>query len=150
MQEVFNRYIAYLEAERNVSVYTVRNYTKDLLEFFGFVSDKGISTLKDVNKQTLRSYLAQLMEQKYAKSSIARKLSAIRSFYRYLMREELVSASPAATTVSPKLDKRLPAFLTVEEAKRLVESPDVSKPDGQGDRAVLELLYSSGPRVGEM
>jgi integrase/recombinase XerC len=106
--------------------------------------------LKDVNKQTLRAYLSQLMEQKYAKSSIARKLSAIRSFYRYLMREELVSASPAATTVSPKLDKRLPAFLTVEEAKRLVESPDISQPQGQRDRALLELLYASGMRVSEL
>jgi integrase/recombinase XerC len=150
MQEVFNKYIAYLEAERNVSPYTVRNYTKDLLEFFAFVSGSGIESLKDVNKQTLRSYLAQLMEQKYAKSSIARKLSGIRSFYRYLMREELVSASPAATTVSPKLDKRLPAFLTLEEAKRLVESPDVSQPQGQRDRALLELLYASGMRVSEL
>ena len=98
MQEVFSQYIAYLEAERNVSAYTVRNYTRDLLEFFAFVSEQGIETLKNVNKQTLRAYLAQLMEQKYAKSSIARKLSAIRSFYRYLMREDLISASPAATT----------------------------------------------------
>jgi integrase/recombinase XerC len=128
----------------------VRNYTKDLLDFFAFVNDKGIKSLKDVNKQTLRSYLAQLMEQKYAKSSIARKLSGIRSFYRYLMREELISASPAATTVSPKLDKRLPAFLTLEEAKRLVESPDISHPQGQRDRALLELLYASGMRVSEL
>ncbi|MFA5308146.1 MAG: tyrosine recombinase XerC [Dehalococcoidales bacterium] len=150
MQEVFSRYVAYLEAERNVSPYTVRNYTKDLLEFFAFVKEKGIDTLKDVNKQTLRAYLASLMEQKYAKSSIARKLSAIRSFYRYLMREELITASPAATTVSPKLDKRLPAFLTVEEAKRLVESPDVTTPQGQRDRALMELLYASGMRVSEL
>jgi tyrosine recombinase XerC len=150
MQEVYNRYVAYLEAERNVSAYTVRNYTKDLLEFFAFVRGQGIDTLKNVNKQTLRAYLAQLMEQKYAKSSIARKLSAIRSYYRYLMREELVTASPAATTVSPKLDKRLPAFLTVEEAKRLVESPDLSQPQGQRDRALLELLYASGMRVSEL
>lgn len=150
MQEVFSRYVAYLEAERNVSAYTVRNYTNDLMEFFGFVTESGIDTLKNVNKQTLRAYLARLMEQKYAKSSIARKLSAIRSFYRYLMREELVSASPAATTVSPKLDKRLPAFLTVDEAKKLVESPDVSQPQGQRDRALLELLYASGMRVSEL
>jgi integrase/recombinase XerC len=150
MQEVYNRYVAYLEAERNVSPYTVRNYTKDLLEFFDFVHQQGITTLKDVNKQTLRSYLARLMEQKFAKSSIARKLSAIRSFYRYLMREELISASPAATTVSPKLDKRLPAFLTVEEARRLVEAPDIATPQGQRDRALLELLYASGMRVSEL
>jgi len=150
VQEVFNKYVAYLEAERNVSGYTVRNYTNDLMEFFGFVTGKGITTLKDVNKQTLRSYLAHLMEKGYAKSSIARKLSAIRSFYRYLMREEMISASPAATTVSPKLDKRLPSFLTVEDAKRLVESPDLSQPQGQRDRALLELLYASGLRVSEL
>ena len=117
MQEVFSKYIDFLEAERNVSKYTVRNYTNDLLEFFGFVRESGIDTLKKVDKQTLRAYLAKLVNDKYAKSSIARKLSAIRSFYRYLMREELVSASPAATTVSPRLDKRLPEFLTQDEAK---------------------------------
>jgi integrase/recombinase XerC len=150
MHEVFSKYIAYLEAERNVSAYTVRNYRNDLLEFFHFVRGKEIESLKDVNKLTLRAYLAQLMEQGYAKSSIARKLSAIRSFYRYLMREEMISASPAATTVSPKLDKRLPVFLTVEEAKRLVESPDLSRPQGQRDRALLELLYASGLRVSEL
>ncbi|MCK4273993.1 MAG: tyrosine recombinase XerC [Dehalococcoidales bacterium] len=150
MQDVFNKYINYLEAEKNASVYTVRNYTSDLLEFFGFVSSQGIDSLKGVNKQTLRGYLAHLMEQGKAKSSIARKLSAIRSFYRYLMREEMISASPAATTVSPRLDKRLPTFLTVDEAKRLVESPDISQPQGQRDRALLELLYASGLRVSEL
>ena len=150
MQEVFNKYINYLEAERNVSGYTVRNYTNDLMEFFTFVSAQGISTLKDVNKLTLRSYLAHLMEKGFAKSSIARKLSAIRSFYRYLMREDMISASPAATTVSPKQDKRLPNFLTEEDAKRLVESPDLSQPQGQRDRALLELLYASGLRVSEL
>jgi integrase/recombinase XerC len=150
MQQVFDKYIAYLEAERNFSRYTVRNYTADLMEFFGYVTDKGINTLKDVNKQTLRGYLGHLMETGYAKSSIARKLSAIRSFYKYLMREEMISASPAATTVSPKLDKRLPEFLTVDDAKRLVESPDLNEPQGQRDRAMLELLYASGLRVSEL
>jgi integrase/recombinase XerC len=150
LQEVFEKYIAYLEAERNVSPYTRRNYTNDLMEFFNFVTGKGIDTLKDVNKQTLRSYLAHLMEKSYAKSSIARKLSAIRSFYRYLVREEMLAANPAATTVSPKLDKRLPLFITVEEAKKLVESPDLAQPQGQRDRALLELLYASGLRVSEL
>ncbi len=147
---IFDKYIAFLEAEKNASRYTVRNYTNDLLEFFDFVTGQGINSLKDVNKQTLRAYIAHLMEQGKAKSSIARKLSAIRSFYRYLMREEVISASPIAATVSPKLDKRLPSFLTVEEAKRLVESPDISQPQGQRDRALLELLYASGLRVSEL
>jgi tyrosine recombinase XerC len=148
--EVFNNYIHFLVAEKNASKYTVRNYTRDLREFFAFVTSKNIESLKDVNKLTLRSFLAHLLEQGYAKTSIARKLSAIRSFYRYLMREEMVTASPAATTVSPKLDRRLPSFLTVDEAKRLVESPDLSKPQGQRDRALLELLYASGMRVSEL
>jgi integrase/recombinase XerC len=150
MQDVFSKYVAYLEAERNVSAYTVRNYTNDLMEFFDFVREKKIESLKGVDKQTLRSYLGYLMQEGYAKSSIARRLSAIRSFYRYLIREELISASPAATTVSPKLDRRLPAFLTVDEARRLVESPDISRPYGQRDRALLELLYASGLRVSEL
>ncbi len=148
--QVFNKYIAYLEAEKNVSRYTLRNYKNDLLEFFGFIVSGGIETLRDVNKQTLRGYLAHLMSQGYAKSSIARRLSAIRSFFRYLQREELLATNPAATTVSPKLDRRLPSFLTVDEAKRLVESPDLSKADGQRDRALLELLYASGLRVSEL
>jgi len=150
MQEVFNKYINYLEAERNVSPYTVRNYTNDLLDFFDFVRDKGISSLKEVDKHTLRGYLSHLGEQGFVKASIARKLSAIRSFYRYLLREEVVSVSPVATTSSPKLDKRLPSFLTVEEAVRLLEAPDLATPQGQRDRALLELLYASGLRVSEL
>ncbi len=150
MQEIFNKYINYLEAERNVSPYTVRNYTADLLDFFNFLRANGISSLKEVDRLTLRDYLAHLMKLGLAKASIARKLSAIRSFYRYLLREGMVSTSPVATTSSPKLDKRLPSFLTLEEVKRLLEAPDLSTPQGQRDRALLELLYAAGLRVSEL
>ncbi|MFC1980773.1 tyrosine recombinase XerC [Chloroflexota bacterium] len=150
MQEIFYKYIAYLEAERNASAYTVRNYTNDLMNFFDFLKTKGINSLKEVDRHTLRGYLSHLTEQKFAKTSIARKLSAIRSFYRFLLREEAISTSPAATTASPKLDRRLPSFLTIEEAKRLVEAPDLSKPEGQRDRALLELLYAAGLRISEL
>ena len=150
MQEIFNKYINYLEVERNASVYTVRNYTNDLLNFFDFLRTQGISSLKEIDRHTLRGYLSHLMEQGFAKASIARKLSSIRSFYRYLLREDMVSANPVATTSSPKLDRRLPSFLTIEEARRLVEAPDLSKPEGQRDRALLELLYASGIRISEL
>jgi len=150
MQEIFNKYINYLEAERNMSAYTVRNYTADLLDFFDFLRAKGMSSLKEVDRLTLRDYLSHLMKQGLVKASIARKLSAIRSFYRYLLREGMISTSPAATTSSPKLDKRLPSFLTIEEVKRLLEAPDLSTPQGQRDRALLELLYASGLRVSEL
>jgi len=150
MQDVFTKYVNYLEAERNVAAYTVRNYTTDLLDFFQFLRDKGVSSLKEVDRHVLRDYLAHLMEQGFAKTSIARKLSAIRSLYRYLLREEMIATNPVATTSSPKLDKRLPSFLTTEEIERLLEAPDLSTPQGQRDRALMELLYASGLRVSEL
>ncbi len=150
MQEVFNRYVNYLEAERNASPYTVRNYTTDLLDFFQFLRDRGISSLTEVDRHILRGYLSRLMGQGIVKVSIARKLSAIRSFYRYLLREGMVATSPVATTSSPKLDRRLPSFLTLEEIRRLLEAPDQSTPQGQRDRAWLELLYASGLRISEL
>ena len=150
MQEIFNRYMNYLEAERNASPYTVRNYTTDLLHFFNFLRTKEISSLKEVDRHVVRDYLSHLMEKGFVKASIARKLSAIRSFYRYLHREGIVPTNPLATISSPKLDKRLPSFLTIEEVERLLEAPDLSKPQGQRDRAILELLYASGLRVSEL
>lgn len=150
MQQIFNKYISYLEVERNASPYTVRNYTTDLLGFFQFLRDKEVDSLKEVDRHTLRDYLSQLMEKGFVKASIARKLSAIRSFYRYLLREEIIATNPVATTSSPKLDKRLPSFLTIEEINRLLEAPDLSTPQGLRDRALLELLYASGLRVSEL
>ena len=120
MQEIFDRYIDYLKAERNASHYTVRNYTADLLDYFNFLRNKRIDTLREVDKRIMRDYLSYLVKEGFAKSRIASKLSAIRSFYRYLIREEVISTSPVANTSSPKLDKRLPSFLTTDEIKRLL------------------------------
>jgi integrase/recombinase XerC len=150
MQEVFNKYINYLEAERNASRYTVRNYTHDLLDFFSYLKDSEVTSLSEVDKQILRGYLSRLVQDGFAKVSISRKLSAIRSFYRYLLREKLVATSPVAQTSSPKLDKRLPDFLTPVETVRLLEASDLATPQGLRDRALMELLYASGLRVSEL
>jgi len=150
MQEVFTKYLNYLQVERNASPYTVRNYTTDLLGFFHFLQERGLDSLKEVDKTVLRDYLSYLMARRFVRASIARKLSAIRSFYRYLLREEIISTNPIATTVSPKLDKRLPSFLTIKEMERLLEAPDLTTPQGQRNRAFLELLYASGLRVSEL
>ncbi|MFC1982653.1 site-specific tyrosine recombinase/integron integrase [Chloroflexota bacterium] len=150
MQELFNKYIAYLEAERNASPHTVRTYTAALMDFFNFLRDKRIDSLKKVDRHTLRSYSSQLMEQGRAKTSIACKQSAVRSLFRYLEREGILPTNPVKKASSPKLDRRLPSFLTLEEARRLVEAPDLSKPVGQRNRALLELLYASGLRVSEL
>ena len=137
MQEIFNRYIIHLEAERNASPYTVRNYKADLLDFFHFLKDKKVASLDEVNRHVLRDYLAHLVGRGIVKGSIARKLSAIRSFYRYMVREKIIEANPIKTVSSPKLDKRLPLFLTMDEVKKLLEAPDPSTPQGLRDRALL-------------
>ena len=158
MQEIFNRYINYLEAECNLSPYTVRNYRTALLGnlqgtekgFFQFLRLRKIDSLEKVDNHTIRDYMGWLMEREVGKASIARTLSAIRSFFRYLVREEILTENPAQKVSSPKLDKRLPAFLTTDEMTRLLEAPDMSSPQGQRDRALLELLYASGLRVSEL
>jgi len=150
MQPVFNRYLNYLKAERNASIYTVRNYYSDLLEFFDFLKSKKVSSINEVDRHILRGYLSQLAERGFVKASIARKLSAVRSFYRYLLRESIISENPVVHTASPKLDRRLPSFLTEEEILQLLEAPDLSTPQGQRDRALLELLYASGIRISEL
>lgn len=155
-QAVFDRYIGYLRAEKNASPYTVRNYITDLngsrniKGFFAFLDEKGIQSLEKADRHIMRSYMAYLMEQGLVKASIARRVSAIRSFYRYLVRERILSVNPVQETSSPKLDKRLPEFLTADEITRLLNSPDVSTPIGQRDRAYMEMLYASGLRVSEL
>jgi len=159
MQELFNRYIAYLQAEKNASPYTVRNYVNDLLGnykrgqekgFFQFLKSRKIESLDLVDKAVIRDYLSWLTKTGVVKPSIARKLSAVRSFFRYLVREEVIGANPAELVSSPKLDKRLPEFLTIEETVRLLSAPNLSQPEGKRDRAFLELLYASGMRVSEL
>ncbi|MFC2035855.1 tyrosine recombinase XerC [Chloroflexota bacterium] len=150
MQEIFNKYLYFLEVERSASPYTVRNYTTDLLGFFKFLKVEEISLLKEVDKYALREYISWLMGQGFVKASVARKLSAIRSFYRYLEREEILPVSPLKKASSPKLDQRLPKFLTIDEIRRLLEAPNLKSIKGLRDRALLELLYASGLRVSEL
>ena len=134
----------------------MRNYTTDLLGserikgFFPFLKEKGVSSLDKVDRHVLRDYMGYLLERGVVKASIARKVSAIRSFYRYMVREKFLSTNPIEKASSPKLDKRLPSFLTIEEVVRLLNAADLSDPGGQRDRALLELLYASGLRVSEL
>ncbi|HEY79225.1 MAG TPA: tyrosine recombinase XerC [Dehalococcoidia bacterium] len=150
MQNFFYKYISYLQAERNASPYTVRNYTTDLMDFFRFLREREIVSLNEVDRHVVRGYLSWLLERGIAKASIARKTSAIRSFYRYLVSEGVLPENPLDGVSSPKLDKRLPSFLTVDETRRLLESLDLTTAEGKRDLAFLELLYASGLRVSEL
>ncbi|MFC1974376.1 tyrosine recombinase XerC [Chloroflexota bacterium] len=150
MKELLERYTKYLELERSISPLTVRNYTTDIKGFLDFLKVEKISSLNEVDRLTMRRYLGWLQWRGIARASIGRKLSTLRSFYRYLTREELTSAQPLQTLSTPKLEKRLPTFLTADEVLRLLEATDTSAPQGLRDRALLELLYAAGLRVSEI
>ncbi|MBI4331656.1 MAG: tyrosine recombinase XerC [Chloroflexi bacterium] len=150
MEQLLEKYTAFLKVERSASPYTIRNYITDIGDFLSFLQVQKIGSLEEVDNNLMRRYLAWLMDLNTAKGSIARKLSALRSFYRYLMRENLAARNPVATTGTPKLDRRLPSFLTEDEIKEVLQSPDGSTPQGVRDRALLELLYASGLRVSEI
>ena len=159
MQEVFDKYIDYLKVGKNASLYTVRTYQSALIGnsirgsqkgFFPFLLMKKIDSLDKVTKHTIREYIMWLVDQKVAKSSITCKLSAVRSFYNYLQKEELLKENPLDKISSPKQDKKLPSYLTGDEINRFLAAPDVSTPVGLRDKAILELLYASGLRVSEL
>jgi integrase/recombinase XerC len=159
MRDIYDRYINYLVVERNASPYTVRNYKHDLKDFTDFMALEGVTTLDEVNRDMLRRYLAHLLERGFVKASIARKQSSIRSLYRYLLREKIVTHSPIPvsrqgggrlSSFSIKLDRRLPSFLTVDETIRLLKAPNLSTAQGQRDRTLMELIYASGLRVSEL
>jgi integrase/recombinase XerC len=156
-QPLIGRFIHYLSLEKNVSPHTCRGYGKDLEQFESFLKSNrmvltraGEVDLTKADRLAIRSFLS-FLHRKNRKSSIARKLSTLRSFYKYLVKEQIISSNPAKHVATPKLEKPLPSMLTVDEAFRLMESPaDDEKPQAARDRAILELLYSSGIRVSEL
>ncbi len=151
MQQSIERFLSYLDSERNVSPHTLAAYKSDLSQFHDFVrSELGPeATPAGVGHLLIRRYLAKLMKE-HARSSIGRKLAAIRACYRYLLREGIVAKNPAELVSTPKRDKKIPYHLTIDEVTALVESPPGSDRLALRDRAILELLYSSGIRVSEL
>jgi len=135
-----------LKAEHAVSPHTLRAYTKDLKEFFSF-TDKAP---EDVDNLDIRGFLATLHHKRLKKSSISRKLATLRSFFKYLHREGYVKRNPAKLVSSLKLQKLIPRFLTVDEAFSLMDAPEGETFRASRDKAILELLYSSGLRVSEL
>jgi tyrosine recombinase XerC len=136
-----------LSVEKNYSDHTLLNYRLDLEEFFKFFASDDV---KAVDYPALRRFLAELRSKERKPRSVARKLSSLRSFFKYLQREGVVDKNPAALVQTPKLDKTLPHFLTEQDAVRLMESPVDDKISELRDKAIFETLYSSGIRVSEL
>ena len=147
MNRYLDKFLSYLEIERNYSPHTLVNYKIDLDEFFLFVKDIPI---EKIDYLTLRRFLAELRTKEYKPRSLARKLSSLRSFFKFLQREGYLTTNPAVLLMTPKLDKKLPNFLTEDEMTKLIEAPPEIKAAGKRDRAILEVLYSTGIRVSEL
>ena len=143
-------FLDYMLLEKNCSAHTIDNYSRDLRQFVAFVRKEGLTSFSEISYLRVRSFLAGLQQSEYAKRSVARKLSAVRAFFAYLLREEVLEASPFHTIRTPKLDKKLPKFLYVEEMEELLRLPDAGTAAGQRDQAIMETLYASGMRVSEL
>lgn len=150
MERYIDKFITYLEVERNYSGHTLLNYSLDLRNFEKFL---GGAALEECSYLTLRKYLALLKENNLSARSVARRLSALRSFFKFLSREGYLKANPALLILSPRQAKRLPSFLTEDEAAGLIESAfpkDAKDERGLRDRAILETFYSTGIRISEL
>ncbi len=149
-EALLEQYLRMLQAERNRSAYTLRNYASDLHAYFAFLANDAKVDVLASDRHTVRAYLASLMESGVAPASISRKLSTLRSFYRYLEQTGHVSDNPCRGVHGPGRPRRLPGFLSEEEVSALVTAPEPDKPQGMRNRALLELLYAAGARVSEV
>ena len=152
--EQLRGFLDYIRLNRNASPHTVAAYESDLSQFIAFAAQhmgtRDAVQPKHLDLKVIRGYLAELHRQGQARSSVARKVSALRSFTRYLRREGWIEADPAALAVAPKREQKVPAHLSVDEMSQLLETPDISTPLGRRDRAILELFYASGIRLSEL
>ena len=155
MKELLKEFLSHLRLNRNASAHTVRAYESDLsqyLIFLGKLHDCWVSELApdQLTADSVRAHVAELGRVGEARSSVARKISALRTFVRYLRREGYIEHDPVALAVAPRREQTLPVHLTEQEMVQLLEQPDASQPLGRRDRAILELFYASGLRLSEL
>ena len=152
MQRHLQSFLDYLRLNRNVSRHTARAYEGDLAQFLAFADGRLGRAVRpdDLDHRLVRAFLGELYARGRARASSARKLAAIRSFCRYLRREGDLDHDPGALVSTPKLDRKMPAHLDLDEIGVLLAAPDAGSPLGRRDRAILELLYASGLRLSEL
>lgn len=152
MRAAIERFLRYLDVERNASALTIKSYREDLEALLEYLADSEgrLPDAREVTTSTLRGYVAALTEADYAKTSISRHLATLRSFFRFAQREELVEDNPAKPLRNPRRARTLPHFLSTEDIGKLLAAPPRDEPLGLRDRAILETIYSAGLRVSEL
>ena len=146
-KDLLEQFRAYLLVEKNFSQYTAKAYTSDVMSFLIWLEDTDVSSV-DYNK--IREYLRFIYKYNYKKTTVARKISALRTFYKYLYRERVVESNPVSGVSAPKKTKSLPKFLNKEEIEQILNNVNIESPSGFRNRAILELLWATGMRISEL
>jgi integrase/recombinase XerC len=155
-EEQLKQFLDHLRYERNVSEHTLRNYSIDLGQFYEHLTKPGASgarpeiSVHDIDHLTIREWLAALHSANKKKASVARKLASLRTFFQFLVREGVLEVNPAKMVATPRVERKLPTHLSIEDAVRFIETPDIETDLGKRDRAILEFLYATGVRVSEL
>ncbi len=152
MTDPMSTFLRHLEVEKNASPHTLRSYRSDLADFQRFCAERepGARPLARVDHRLVRAYLARLHERGLDPASVARKLAALRSWFRFLVRRGVLARNPAREVRSPRLPRKLVSFLPIDEAAALMDGTTLAGPERDRDLAILELLYASGLRVSEL
>lgn len=153
MQDLIQTYLTYLQREKNYSSHTVLSYENDLKQYRTFLEVEFPDLIRDhadVSSSAVRSFLGMLMDNGLSKKSVVRKLSTLRSFYKYLSRKAIVRNNPTVSVVTPKIEKTLPEFVDRNSMSAICDLPDATTFSGSRDSAILELLYGSGIRQSEL
>lgn len=148
--EYLDNFLEYLEYQKNYSKYTLINYQKDIETFYIFLKDSKISNINKVDYKILRNYLEYLYNKKYTSSSINRHISSIKTYFKYLERENIIKNNPSILLNTVKKEKKLPKVINSNDIETILLLPDISTPLGMRDSAILEMFYSTGIRVSEL
>lgn len=149
MKEKISDFLVYMDKLKNSSKHTLRAYKRDLLDFYEYVKKNNFD-YKNISRNSLRGFLIELREKGLDKRSISRKISSIRSFYKFLLKDGAIEKNPLVSLELPKIDKKLPTFLTEEEVIKLINAPNEKTLIGFRDKLILIFLYSTGMRVSEI
>lgn len=149
MREFVESFLNYLAVERSLSSNTIISYKRDLEKYTGYLENCKINSLSETSRKNISDFMFTLKDSGLSASSIARNLAAIKVFYRFLLRERILKADPSGLLESPKLWKKIPDVLSIEEVEDLLRACDLHQMQGVRDRAILELMYATGLRVSE-
>lgn len=151
LQDYFRRFLEYCEQEKSYSPHTVETYRHSLGEFFDFLREEGLHThhLSELKTEDIRPFLGWLHDRGLAKKSLRVKFAAVRSFFSWCRKKKFIERDPATVILAPKVEKKLPSYLSADEAGKLCDSFDITTPEGARNAALVELLYGAGLRIGE-